>query len=67
MPSWPPPRVTPDGLASTRFDGAVWFIEIRRGGTIHRVATQYPEEHEAFRKALVHLLELSQLDIDPIY
>jgi len=70
MQTWPSPRFTPDGFRIVTWDGSDWMFEARTAKASHTVATQFPglEPGNAdFKAALLYLLSLSGLQIEPIY
>jgi hypothetical protein len=70
MPSWPPPRITPEGLTIVTFDASEWIFEARTARARHTVATEFPglePGNAEFEATLLYLLSLSGLQIENIY
>jgi hypothetical protein len=48
-------------------DGAAWVFEAVDPHRYHVVARRFPPSDGAVRSAVMYLLQLSELDLDPIY
>ena len=66
---WDLPPIDLDEIIAS-VDGAQWILEGFREGSYHVVARTSPSaegELSSFRAALLHLLQISKLEISPIY